>query len=147
MRQTDKRSAGLHVGSASIIMIFAVLCLTVFSTLSYMTAAQEQNLAQKSALAMEQYYVADWRCEETYEQIEKLLASGASAGEIEKALDVQITQQGSALCMKYAEAIDDRQELRVQLISENGKLRTTEWRVAATAQQIYNDEITVWDGE
>ena len=54
MKPDDKRSAGIHVGSASIIMIFAVLCLTVFSTLSYVTANQEYRLAQKSALAMEQ---------------------------------------------------------------------------------------------
>ena len=71
MKPNDKRSAGIHVGSASIIMIFAVLCLTVFSTLSYVTANQEYRLAQKSALAMEQYYAADWQCEVYYEQIFK----------------------------------------------------------------------------
>ena len=32
--QDQRRSTGIHVGSASIVMIFAVLCLTVFSSLS-----------------------------------------------------------------------------------------------------------------
>lgn len=57
--KAERRSVGIHVGSASIVMIFAVLCLTVFSTLSFVTANHERKLAEKSTLAVQQYYAAD----------------------------------------------------------------------------------------
>ena len=56
----ERRSVGVNVGSASIVMIFAVLCLTVFSTLSFVTAKHERKLAEKSAIAQQQYYESDW---------------------------------------------------------------------------------------
>ena len=51
MKQNDKRSAGIHVGSASIIMIFAVLCLTVFALLSLSTVQAEKRMADAAAEA------------------------------------------------------------------------------------------------
>ena len=53
--KAERRSVGINVGSASIVMIFAVLCLTVFSTLSFVTANHERKLAEKSALAVQHY--------------------------------------------------------------------------------------------
>ena len=147
MKQNDKRSAGIHVGSASIIMIFAVLCLTVFSTLSYVTANQEQKLAEKSARAIEQYYAADWQCEAYYEEIYKLLQAGVAASELPQYLDVKVTSDGAAACIAYAADIDERQKLQVQLIAENGSLRTETWAVTVKEQHEYNDELAVWDGE
>lgn len=147
MKQKDKRSAGIHVGSASIIMIFAVLCLTVFATLSYVTANQEQKLAQKSALAIEQYYAADWQCEEYYEEIYNLLKAGIAASELPQHLDVDVTSEGTAARIAYAVDVDERQQLQVQLIAENGVLRTETWAVTVNEQHEYNDELAVWDGE
>ena len=147
MKQNDKRSAGIHVGSASMIMIFAVLCLTVFAALSYVTANQEQKLAQKSALAMEQYYEADWQCEVYYEQVYNLLKAGVAAKELPQHLDVEVTEAGTKAFIAYAVEIDERQQLQVRLIAENGALRTEEWAVSAIVPYEYSDEITVWDGE
>ena len=147
MKQNDKRSAGIHVGSASIIMIFAVLCLTVFSTLSYVTANQEQKLAEKSARAIEQYYAADWQCEAYYEEIYKLLKAGVAASELPQYLDVEVTETGTAAFIDYAVDIDERQQLQVRLAAEEGALRTEMWAVAAKAPHAYSDEIAVWDGE
>ncbi len=147
MKQNDKRSAGIHVGSASIIMIFAVLCLTVFSTLSYVTANQEQKLAEKAARAIEQYYAAEWQCEAYYEEIYNLLKAGAAVSELPQHLDVEVTAKGTAACIAYAIDIDEQQKLQVQLIAENGALRTEKWAVTVKEQHEYNDELAVWDGE
>ncbi len=148
MEQNDKRSAGVHVGSASIIMIFAVLCLTVFSTLSYVTADQERRLAEKSALAMQQYYAADWQCEEKYEQILALLKTGASMNEIARELDVQVKLQNDGYRINYAVDIDAYQQLEVQLLARtDGTLYTEQWCTKASGQQNYDNTIDVWDGE
>lgn len=64
--------------AASIVMIFAVLCLTVFSSLSFVTANHERKLAEKSAAVIQQYYQADWNCEVMYEQIYQHLQKGGA---------------------------------------------------------------------
>ena len=148
MKQNDKRSAGMHVGSASIIMIFAVLCLTVFSTLSFVTANQEREQAEKSALAMQQYYAADWQCEEQYEQIYQKLRAGIAVEQLQQELDVQVTKQGSLYYITYAADIDENQQLQVRLaVSQDGNIHTEQWKAAAVQQQEYDDTLAVWDGE
>ena len=144
----DKRSAGIHVGSASILMIFAVLCLTVFSTLSFVTAHQEQELARKSAQAIAQYYDADWRCEERYERIAEALQAGTAPEQLAELLDVQVTRQGAQYVIEYLEVIGENQQLQVRLaLAADGSLHTEQWMVTAVQAQEYEDTIAVWDGE
>ncbi|MBR5228687.1 MAG: hypothetical protein IKV96_02485 [Firmicutes bacterium] len=52
-------SSGINIGSASIIMVFVVLCMTIFSVLSLMTAVNEFDTAEKYASSVAAYYEAD----------------------------------------------------------------------------------------
>ena len=147
MKQNEKRTAGVHVGSASLVLIFAVLCLTVFSTLSFVTAAQERELAEKSAQAIEQYYAADWQCEEQYEQILQELQNGTPVEKLPEILDIQVTKQKNGYEICYSKEIDAYQQLQVVLFASNGNLQTRQWCVKNIQQQTYDDILEVWDGE
>lgn len=143
----ERRSVGVNIGSASIVMIFAVLCLTVFSTLSFVTANHERNLANKSATAALQYYEADWRCEEKYQQIYEILQSGLKIDEIQK-LGVQVKTAEMVCYLTYAVDIDEQQQLQVRLaVLPEGKISTEQWKVITTKQWQYDDHVDVWDGE
>lgn len=143
----ERRSVGVNVGSASIVMIFAVLCLTVFSTLSFVTANHERKLAEKSAIAVQQYYEADWRCEEIYEQIADAVQAGGDLTQL-KSLGVQVEQADGVQYLTYGVEIDAEQRLQVRLaVLEDGRLRTEQWKAVAARQWEYSDEIQVWDGE
>lgn len=145
--KAERRSVGIHVGSASIVMIFAVLCLTVFSTLSFVTANHERKLAEKSALAVQQYYATDWQCEEIYQQIVQCLQTGGGIEQLEP-LGVQIEQADGVQYLTYAADIDAEQQLQVRLaVWPDGSVQTKQWKVVATREWEYKDEIAVWDGE
>lgn len=145
--KAERRSVGINVGSASIVMIFAVLCLTVFSTLSFVTANHERKLAEKSALAVQQYYEADWQCEELYQQIIQCLQSGGGIEQLE-ALVVQVEEADGVQYVNYAADIDAEQQLQVCLaIWPDGSVQTKQWKVVATREWEYDDGIAVWDGE
>ena len=145
--KAERRSVGINVGSASIVMIFAVLCLTVFSTLSFVTANHERKLAEKSALAVQQYYEADWQCEELYQQIIQCLQSGGGIEQLE-ALGVQVEEADGVQYVNYAADIDAEQQLQVCLASwPDGSVQTKQWKVVATREWEYDDGIAVWDGE
>lgn len=53
------KRGGTVSGAVSLVMIFAVLCLTVFSVLTLSTAVGESKLAQATAQHTADYYAAD----------------------------------------------------------------------------------------
>lgn len=53
------RRGGTVSGAVSLVMIFVVLCLTVFSVLTLSTAVGESKLAQATAQHTADYYAAD----------------------------------------------------------------------------------------
>ena len=147
MQKNDKRVSGVHVGSASLILIFAVLCLTVFSTLAYVTASQEKELAEKSAQAMWQYYNADWQCEEMYDAIFMELQKGTSVETLAQIMNVQVKKEEGNYKIYYAVSIDENQQLQVVLSATEGKLLTEKWCATNTQSQTYEETLQVWDGE
>ena len=52
------------VGGSSLLVIFAVLCLTVFALLGLSTVQADKRLADISVQAVSDYYSADTRAEE-----------------------------------------------------------------------------------
>lgn len=142
----ERHTPAIHVGSASIVMIFAVLCLTVFASLSLVTANHERKLAEKTAAAVQQYYAADWQCEAIYEEIYNTLQSGVDAAQLQIA-GVQVETQNAITYLTYAVDIDSRQQLMVKLaVLPEGHIRTEQWLVTAQAWD-YAENINVWDGE
>lgn len=57
------------VGGCSLLVIFAVLCLTIFSLLTVSTARAEQRLSSVSADAVTAYYHADTEAELIFAKI------------------------------------------------------------------------------
>ena len=53
------REMRIHVGMASLVTIFSVLCLTIFAVLTLLSANSEQDLSEISADAIQSYYAAE----------------------------------------------------------------------------------------
>ena len=154
MQQSKRKphaEMGAQIGSASIVMIFAVLCLTVFAALSFETAGYEQRLAEKSAASVEAYYVADGIAEERYLQIYQLLQQqNLDADRLVTELEhIGVSMEiGTAQTkLSYTVPIDDMQELQVTLLwYENKVLQIAQWSAAAAVPWEAEDTIQVWDG-
>jgi len=58
-RGKKNESAAINAGGAIIIIIFVVLCLTIFGLLSFTTAFADKKLADRNLLNIRQYYEAD----------------------------------------------------------------------------------------
>ena len=57
------------MGSASIVLVFAVLCLTIFTVIAYSFALTEQGLIEKEVLLVESFYAADAKAEQILAEI------------------------------------------------------------------------------
>ena len=126
------------VGGSSLLVIFAVLCLTVFALLTLSTAAADGRLSQEAAEAVEAYYRADSQAE--------VLWARLRAGERPAEVTETAEDAGSTL-YEYTVPISQGQELRVSLRLEDGIWTVEQWQAVSTMDWQADEDLTVWDGE
>lgn len=79
MKQKKKTfTAGMNVGSSSILVTFVLLCLITFAALSFVAANTDHNLTEQTANRISSYYVADSQAEVHLANIDNQLSSLAT---------------------------------------------------------------------
>ena len=128
-----ERFAPPVVGGSSLLVIFAVLCLTVFAMLSLSTVQADKRLSDASAAAVFEYYAADCRAEEILAQLR--------TGQVPEGVRVK------ADTYSYTCSISETQELQVEVrIRENG-WEVLRWQAVSTARWSEGETLSLWDGE
>lgn len=83
-KKSKKKFSGIQTGISSLILIFSVLCLVIFSVLSLSSSQNDYKLAEKNEETVKNYYEADAKGEELKAQlwrgIEGAYAEAAGAG-------------------------------------------------------------------
>lgn len=120
------------VGGSSLLVIFSVLCLTVFALLSLSTVRAEQRLSDAASEAVSAYYEADLEAERIYARLR--------AGETVPG----VTQEGERY--RYACAISETQKLLVELENTKDGWKVLRWQTEALPEAI-SEALTVWGGE
>ncbi len=156
MKTREERPLGLNIGSASIIMIFAILCLTVFSALSLVTAVSEKKTAQRFADATAAYYEADSEAVNIKNSIQAELDAGETP---QQAAAAGAAQYGSQHDVKYIEAkqlitysvplSDNISQITAVLAynSADGTIETISWEKNDISEWSPDDSLEVWNGE
>ena len=138
MNEEKRKFSPPVVGGSSLLVIFAVLCLTIFALLSLSTVQADSRLGDAAAEAVTGYYEADT-------QAETILAR-LRTGEVPQG--VTVTGSGT-LTASYACPISDAQELRVQVVF-HGPLgddyTITRWQAVSVADWVPDDSLDVWNG-
>lgn len=133
MMERKDRISSPAVGGSSLLVIFAVLCLTVFALLSLSTVQAERRMANASVRAVSAYYEADYQAELIFAR----LRSGKS---------VQGVQQNEDI-YTYVCPISDSQKLVVELQNDDGQWKVLRWQAVAEPGTAEDDSPNVWDGE
>lgn len=120
------------VGISSLLVMFAVLCLTVFALLSVATVSADTQLAERSRTAITGYYQADCQAEAVLARLR--------AGEIPSG----VTAEGSRYC--YLCKISDTQALSVAVTLDGTDYTILRWQVISTAQWQADNKLPVWAG-
>lgn len=128
-----KKSAFSAVGISSLLVIFAVLCLTVFALLSVSTVQAQQRLAEKSRAAVTGYYHADREAEEILARLR--------GGECPE----NVTQNGDVFT--YTCRISDTQALAVCVKVSGGAYTVLQWQTVSTVHWDAEDQLPVWSGQ
>ena len=121
------------VGGISMLVAFAVLCLTVFALLSLSTVQAQSRLADASTRAVAEYYAAD----SAAVQILARLCAGDSPEEV--------TYQNGIYA--YACPISETQVLEVEVRLSGEDYEILRWQAVPDGQEGEESGFELWDGE
>ena len=131
MKRREKIAAPA-VGGSSLLVAFAVLCLTVFALLALTTARAEKRLSDQAAQAVADYYRADLEAERIFAR----LRAGESVPGVQE-------EQG---IYRYHCPVSRNQTLWVELGRSGDCWRVIRWQTTASSEEI-NQNLPVWDGK
>lgn len=120
------------VGGSSLLVIFAVLCLTVFALLSLSTVKADKRLADINARAVEEYYAADLEAERILSEIR--------VGNLPEGVAV------NGNIYSYSCPVSETQKLCVEVSVTEGGFDIIRWQTASTTEWTESDGLAVWRG-
>ena len=121
------------VGGSSLLVIFTVLCLTVFALLGLGTVQARGRLTDAAANSVSAYYAADL-------QAETILARLRSGETVDG-----VVWDGD--CYTYHVPVSERQVLAVTVRLTEENYDILRWQTVSTAAWEADDSIELWDGE
>ena len=125
------------VGGSSLLVIFAVLCLTVFALLGLTTVRADGRLSQAGADAVAAYYEADTQAEEIFARLR--------AGEFPE--NVMACACGGVEGYTYTCPISDTQQLVVELHRQGDNWTVLRWQAeSTTGVENFDQTLDLWDG-
>ena len=129
MNNTNKQQLPV-IGASSLLVIFAVLCLTVFALLGFSTVQANKRLSDISAEAVSDYYAADCQAEEIFAR----LRSGEIPDAVSSAGDVYT----------YSCPISATQELQVEIRAADWTV--LRWQAVSTVRWQEDTSLELWNG-
>lgn len=145
-----KRGAGgIGLGAVSILAVFVVLCMTVFSILSFTSARADQTLSEKNAQAVQEYYQAESEAEEKLgillreKTIEDLLEAAVQEG-------CEISNEGRNHLVSYVIKVNEIQDLYVEIAwngdnqdRPQGRWSKQRWEIRVTEPEQADETLNV----
>lgn len=128
----SKREAPPAVGGSSLLVIFAVLCLTIFALLSLSTVQADRRMAEASYQAVQGYYEADTEAE--------LILANLRSGN----LPDNVTKKDNLY--SYTCQVSETQALEVEVQITEDSYRVLRWQLVSTTEWEADDGLDVWDG-
>ena len=131
-----RRSGGVS-GAVSLVMIFCILCLAIFSVLTLATADREFRLSEMTARNTAEYYRAD-------HDATVIAAALRSGSPLPAGLDVEITWDGdrASFCLP----VGDTLELDVVLSVRGGACEILRWQTVYAGSLEPDEVLNLWDG-
>ncbi len=156
MAQKNRRTT-VAAGGTSILIIFVILCMTIFSALSLTSAEADYTLTKKAALSISTYYAADSRAEERLAEADLLFQKAVLGEETDKAAflrdglgqDFEVYSGEGEVGVIYAVEVNENAviEADVAFDENTGERRIKKWKYVNTNEQDYDGQILdLWDG-
>ena len=144
MRRNARVRFQMPLGTSSLIMTFAILCMTIFCVLALLTANREMVLAKKSAQNVERYYAADVIAEQITEELIALSRFGEDIpGEIND-VALYLSVENGRRIVRFLSPMDDVRAIELGIDCDQSQVLFS--RIVRIADWTPDNSIPVWDG-
>lgn len=141
MNKTD-----IGVGSVSIILVFTVLCLTIFAVLTYATANTDKTLADAAVQMAERYYAADTLAEQILAEI----MEADNIPESIRGVDIlnEWDWEEGIEHVVFSCPISDTRELYVDVAISFDSYDVLIWKIRNAGESVWETDkgLPVWEG-
>jgi len=141
----EKSRGGIGVGSASIVLVFAVLCLTVFSLITLVVASNDKALVDAEVRLVVGYYEADALAELILADLLESETVPLSLRGVE--IRTVWNDELGIETIYFFCRISDITALYVHLALFEDHFYILSWRMSETDEWQYNPGLNVWAGE
>lgn len=138
------KNGGTGIGSASILLIFTVLCLSVFAVISLSTSRTDKAITDNWEKTVREYYEADLLAEEIIADIIELDFVPDTLRGI--AVSTEYDEQAGSKLITYNCPISDNKELCVKVLVRTESYDILEWRVLNTGVWETEGAPVIWPG-
>ncbi len=155
-----KNGAGLGIGYVSIMIIFAVICLTIFAVLSFQSAYSNSALTEKSTKYLTEYYSADEASQRILAELDGAALNagdgidfkGAFMDGAKNIAGVKLSDAPDGIRADITTVINERQSLVITAVfypAPKGEKRfeIKKRAVAVTDPKTDGNPLGVWDGK
>ena len=150
------RKGGAGIGSVTLIMLFSVLCLTVFAVLSLSSARAELNLTGRYVGSVEGFYEADTFASTVFTRLVAAtdLYEEARAINLEYDCNIVISENpDGSYDVDYTRSIDDTLSLIVSLRFSITDVAVRQWEIGVMSWELLDSadwnadqRLEVWNG-
>lgn len=154
-----KNGAGLGIGYVSIMIIFAVICLTIFAVLSFQSAYSNSALTERSAEYLTDYYGADEASQRVLAELDGIALSardeidfkGAFMDGAQNIEGVKLSDAPDGVRAEITSKINEQQNLVITAVFYSSARGEESFGITGRAVDIIDDEsdgkpLGVWDG-
>lgn len=154
-REEKTRKIAMGVGYVSVMLIFAVICLTIFAVMSFKAAMSTDTFNDRSGEFLKQYYAADTKAKETLSRLNDGMQAARGSMFLEEEFEeaasalegVSVKQSPDGFSVSYTVPINDRQVLAVEIRFDNdGKYTIERWQSVVVSGENSDEHLGVWDG-
>lgn len=152
-------SGGMGVGYVTLMMIFAVICLTVLAVMAYRAASANDVLNEKSIAYTQEYYEADGRAKEKLMLLDKAAYNAHESAFFDSSFEdacaciegVTLKKTMEGYTAEYSEPINERLCIMVSIMfysSPRGgvRYRIISYKTVAADESGEEPALGVWDG-
>lgn len=160
MSENNKEMSGrgLGVGYVTLIMLFAIICLTVLSVLSYQAARANEKLNEKSLSFTTEYYEADGRAKILLSELDNAALEAHKTGFFSESFaelcgefeSISLRNIPEGYSVSFTEQINEKLKLSVSVVffntPEDERYRIAEWKTVSDGTEEEDAPLGVWDG-
>lgn len=121
-------------GISTLVMIFMVLCLSIFATLTYLQANYNYTQSEKIVESKKEYYGADYKATLLYQELKEALDNNDINDTWLE--NKNIEYRDGVYC--YNISVDENKALNIELKYEDNDLKVLRWQESVNHNDTYD---------